>query len=88
MRRQPSCCDFCGSPQVAQEYPTDSEGISWYACSECARLIDAESWDLLIERGLAECAQIRPLQDDEDLVLRGQMEQLVKNFRVIRFALV
>jgi hypothetical protein len=39
MQRQPSCCDFCGFPEVSQEYPTDTDGISWYACLECARLV-------------------------------------------------
>jgi len=86
MRRQPLRCDFCGALQVADEYPTDSQGISFYACPECARLIDAEGWDLLIERGHAACSKIRPLRDDEKLVLRKQMEQLVENFRVIRLA--
>lgn len=43
MQGQPSCCDFCGFPKVAQEYPTDTEGIRWYACLECARLVDCRS---------------------------------------------
>ncbi len=86
MQRQPSCCDFCGFLHVSQEYPTDTEGISWYACRECARLINAENWDFLIERGVAACAQIRPILHDEELVLRKQIEQLVENFRIVRLA--
>lgn len=86
MQRQPSCCDFCGLLRVSHEYPIDSEGINWCACLECARLIDAESWDLLMERGVAACAQTRVLREDEELAFRKQMEELVNSFRVIRLA--
>ena len=88
MQRQPSCCDFCGFLQVSQEYATDRAGISWYACPACARLIATESWDSLVERGVASSAQIRSIQDDEGPVLRKQMEQLVENFRLVRLAAV
>ena len=88
MQRQPSCCDFCGFPEVSQEYPTDTEGVSWFSCLECARLVDTESWDLLIERGVMACAELRAIAADEMRVLRSQMEQLVKNFRVVRLATV
>jgi len=88
MQRQPSCCDFCGLPEISQKYPTDTEGISWYACLECARLVDTEGWDRLIQRGVVACAQIRPISEDEMRVLRRQMEQLVENFRVVRLAIV
>jgi hypothetical protein len=88
MQRQPSCCDFCGFRELSQEYPTDTEGISWFACLECARLVDSESWDHLIERGVMACAQIHPIPEDETRVLRRQMEQLVENFRVVRLATV
>jgi hypothetical protein len=88
MQRQPSCCDFCGFPEISQKHPTDTEGINWYACLECARLVDTESWDRLIQRGVVECAQIRPITEDEMRVLRRQMEQLVENFRVVRLATV
>jgi len=88
MQRQPSCCDFCGFPEVSQEYPTDTDGISWYACLECARLVDAESWDLLIERAVLACAKLHPIAADEMRVLRRQLEQLVENFRVVRLAAV
>jgi len=86
MQRQPSCCDFCGFPEVSQEYPTDTEGISWYACKECAKLVDTEDWSRLIARGVVACAQIHPIPEDEKQVLRKQMEQLVENFRVVRLA--
>ena len=85
MQRQPSCCDFCGFLQVSQEHPTDDEGISGYACLECARLVETENWSSLIERAVAACAQMRSIPEDERRVLRRQMEQLVKNFRVVRF---
>jgi len=88
MQRQPSCCDFCGFPNISQKYPTDTEGISWYACLECARLVDIESWERLIQRSTVACAQIRPISEDEMCVLRRQMEQLVENFRVVRLATV
>jgi hypothetical protein len=88
MQRQPSCCDFCGFPEISQNYPTDTEGFNWYACLECARLVDTESWDSLIERGVVACAEIRPISEDEMRVLRRQMEQLVENFRVVRLATV
>jgi hypothetical protein len=88
MQRQPSCCDFCGLPEVSQEYPTDTEGISWYACVECASLVDSEGWDLLIERGVAASAQLHRFPADEMRVLRRQLEQLVENFRVVRLAAV
>ncbi len=88
MQRQPSCCNFCGFPEVSQEYPTDTGGISWYVCLECARLVDTESWDRLIERGVGACAQIRQIPEDETRVLRKQMEELVENFRIIRLATV
>jgi hypothetical protein len=88
MQRQPSCCDFCGFLQVSQEYATDRAGISWYACPGCTRLIDTESWDSLIERCVAACAQILSIEEDEELVLRKQMEQLVENFRIVRLAAV
>ncbi len=76
MQRQASCCDFCGFPEIAQQYPTDTEGISWFACLGRARLIDHESWNLLMERGAMAWAKLRPLSD-EMYVLRGQVEQLV-----------
>ena len=72
----------------AQVYPTDPEGIIWYACPEYARLVDAESWDRLIQRSVVACAQIRQIPEDEIRLLRRQMEQLVENFRVVRLATV
>ncbi len=40
MHRRVSCCDFCSDSSIRKEYPTDTEGISWYACPECASLIE------------------------------------------------
>ena len=88
MQRQPSCCDFCGFLQVSHEYSTNCVGITWYACLECTRLIETEDWSRLIERGVAGCAQLRPMFGDEELVIQKQMEQLVENFRAVRLALV
>jgi hypothetical protein len=88
MQRQPSCCDFCGVPGVSQVYPTNTEGIHWYACLECARLVDTESWDRLIQRSVVAYAQMRQIPEDEMRLLRTQMEQLVENFRVVRLATV
>ncbi len=86
MQRQPSCCDFCGFRGISQVYPTGAERINWYACLECARLVDTESWDHLIQRSVVACAQMRQIPEDKIRLLRRQMEQLVKNFRVVRLA--
>jgi hypothetical protein len=51
--RPPSCCNFCGDSRTFQEYPTDNDAVNWHACANCARLIDAEQWEQLIERSLA-----------------------------------
>ncbi len=80
-----SCRYFCAFPEVTHEYPTDTEGISWYACLECARLVDTKSWDLLIERGVMACAKLHPKAGDMH-VLRRQLEQLVEDFRILRLA--
>jgi hypothetical protein len=84
MQRRPSCCDFCGFAQVSKEYATDREGFSWFGCIECMRLIDDEDWDGLIERGLAAYAQIRPMPDGQESMLRRRVETLVQNFRSVR----
>lgn len=80
MQRKPSCCDFCGDSRVFQEYPA---AVNWYACADCARLIDAEEWEQLIERSLAEHAQIRPIPDADKPILRKQVENLVEGFRAL-----
>lgn len=51
-------------------------------------MIDAEDWKRLIERSLAAYAQIRPIPDSEEPVLREQVERLVKNFRLVRLVAV
>ena len=88
MRRPPSCCDFCGFPQVVAEYPTDREGSNWYGCLECAEFIDRADWDRLIQRGLAAYAQIRAIPDDEEAILRQQVENRVRTFRSVRLVTV
>ena len=84
MQRQPSYCDFCGFPVVSKEYPTDRRGINWYACADCARIIDVEDWNGLVERGVAAYAQMRSIPDDEKPLLRKRAERLVENFRIVR----
>jgi hypothetical protein len=69
---------------VFQEYGTDLGDLNWYACAECARIIDAEAWEQLIERSLAAHAQIRPIPDADKPILRKQVENLVESFRAIR----
>lgn len=85
MDRPPSCCDFCGDLRTFQEYPTDSRAVNWYACSECAAFIDAQDWKQLIERSLAAYAQVRPIPDGEERILRERVENLVATFRSFRF---
>lgn len=84
MDRPPSCCDFCGDSPAFQEYETDHRDFNWYACGECARIIDAEAWEQLIERSLAAHAQIRPTPDGDEPILRKQAEHLVEAFRAFR----
>jgi hypothetical protein len=64
------------------------EVIQWYACPECAELIDAEDWDRLVERSLAAYAQIRPMPDGDEPILRSQVEHLVQVFRTLRLVAV
>jgi len=84
MDRPPSCCDFCGDSRAFQEYGTDLGDVNWYACAECAGIIDAEAWEELIERSLAAHAQIRPTPDGDEPILRSQVGHLVQTFRAIR----
>jgi hypothetical protein len=71
-----------------QEYPTDQGVRSWYACGDCARIIEAEDWAQLIERSLAAYAQIRAIPDADEPILRKQVEDLVENFRTVRLVAV
>ena len=84
MYRQPSCCDFCGDTNLVRKYPTDFGGILWYTCPECATLIDAEEWASLTERSLEAYARIRPIADEDEPILRAQVETLVDAFRDVR----
>lgn len=84
MERSPSCCDFCGDYQCLREYPTDDHAVNWYACANCARLIDAENWEQLIERSLEAYGQLRAVPDGEEPVLRNHVEELVNAFRSFR----
>jgi hypothetical protein len=68
--------------------PADHCSINWYACADCARLIDAQHWELLIERSLAAYAQIRPIPEGEEPILRKQVEHLVEAFRSFRLVSV
>jgi hypothetical protein len=84
MERPPSCCDFCGDCQCLREYPADHGVINWYACANCAALIDGEQWQPLIEGSLAAYVQLRAVPDGEEAVLRNHVEQLVNAFRSFR----
>lgn len=84
MNRQPSCCDFCGFPQVSKEYPTGRESIKWYACRVCADLIDRADWDRLVERAVAAYFALRAIPENEETALRKQAQTLVERFRAVR----
>jgi len=84
MQRQSTCCDFCGGFQNLRQYPTGQGALSWYACADCASLIDAEYWEQLVERSLDAYGQIRPIPDGEEPILREHVEQLVQAFRSFR----
>jgi hypothetical protein len=84
MQRQSTCCDLCGGFQDLRQYPTGKGAVSWYACADCARLIDAELWEQLIERSIAAYGQIRPIPVGEEPILRQHVEQLVHAFRSFR----
>lgn len=84
MRRQSTCCDFCGDFQNLRQYPTGQGAISWHACEDCATLIDVEHWEQLVERSVAAYGQIRPILDGEKHILRQHVEQLVQAFRSFR----
>ncbi len=85
MERTPACCDFCGSTHNLQEYLVgDEETFKWYACADCAELIDMDNWELLIERSLSACADVRWTPEGEEEVVRKQVENLVLAFRAFR----
>jgi hypothetical protein len=84
MDRPPSCCDFCGTSRVFQEYGTDLADLNWYACAECAGIIDSEAWEELVERSVAAHDCLRPARDGEEPIFRTQAENLVQAFRALR----
>ena len=84
MERPPSSCDFCGDFECLREYPTDHAAANWYACVECARLIDSEQWQRLAERSLTAHVNLTAVPDGEESVLRTHVEQLVHAFRSFR----
>lgn len=84
MERPPSCSDFCGDSRTLQEYQTDHQAVNWYACADCARLIGAEQWELLIERSLESYEQLRAVPDCEGPILRQHVQKLVQVFRSFR----
>ena len=84
MHRQPSCCDFCGSLEALREYLVGDETIKWFVCSECARFIEIEDWDRLIERSLRACSGVRWIPKGEEPIVRKQVEDLVSAFRAFR----
>ena len=88
MERPATSCDFCGDSQGLREYPIDHGVIKWYACATCASLIEAEEWDRVIERSFAAHAQLRPVPQREEPILRKQAENLVEAFRSFRLVAV
>ncbi len=85
VERTPSCCDFCGSTEDLQEYFVgDDNTFKWYACADCAELIDTDNWQLLIERSLSAYAEVRWTPEGEEEVVRKQVENLVLAFRAFR----
>lgn len=81
MKRGPSPCDFCGSVQGLQCYPTDIPGADWYACANCVALIRIEDWDSLVDRSIAAYMALRLIPENERNELRQQVENRVKAFR-------
>lgn len=64
--------------------PSSHSGIDWYACTECAELIEGEHWKGLVGRGLAAHTESRPVPNGEEGVLRAPAVSLVRTFRVSR----
>ncbi len=81
MDRPSSNCDFCGAPQVSNTYPSGRDGIDWYACPDCAALIEKEDWKQVVRRGIGAHAKTRLVPNGEEWVLRKQAEALVSAFR-------
>jgi len=80
-RGSSSPCDFCGSVQGLQCYPTDVPGADWFVCANCIALIRIEDWDTLIDRSVAAYTALRLIPENELNALRQQVESRVKSFR-------
>jgi hypothetical protein len=88
MQSKSACCDFCGDSENLQQYPTADGALNWYACADCAGIIDDGTWNQLIERSLAAYSLIRPIADGERPILREHVAQLVHAFRSFRLVAV
>jgi len=82
MKREFSPCDFCGAVKGLKRYPTDAPGVDWYVCPDCAAFIRNDDWSRLIDRSVAAYASFRPIPESEQILLRHQVENLVKAFRM------
>lgn len=71
-----------------RQYPSGQGALSWYACADCARLIDAEHWEEIVEHSLDAYRHIRSISDDEEPILREHVQQLVNVFRSFRLVAV
>jgi hypothetical protein len=72
-------CDFCGSAEVAWQFPCETWDIenpvapglthrmldSWMACTPCRDLVDADDWDGLLARVLVESPMASMLPADQ-----------------------
>ena len=89
VERTPSCCDFCGNTENLQGYVVgDDESSKWYACADCAELIETDKWEQLVERSLSAYDDVRWTPQGEEHVVRKQVENLVLAFRAFRFVSV
>lgn len=87
---EPRLCDFCAAREIFRIYPvrdhyvaisqaTSTEG--WAACLLCAELIDAEKWNVLAERALANFIRQHPEAKENRLELRQLIQELHQGFR-------
>lgn len=60
------------------------ETIKWYACADCAELIDTDNWELLIEHSLHAYTDMRWIPKAEEAVVQKQVQNLVLAFRAFR----
>lgn len=88
-------CDFCAQPEPTVEYPcadftalvapalTDISRGAWWACSDCAALVDSNSWTELATRAVNTVA--RP-EEPEYIVLMSYTLALHRAFNSHRLA--